>query len=129
MLGAVVVKVDMSDAEAHLANLGQEVLVTDPDGVVFISTRREWRFRTLAPLSDNERQRLRESLRYPGVDFATLPITITTNTGPTQVWTAPRKRRMTHPRMARRSMTDQPNSFAIWRSSSRCRRRAGRCTY
>ena len=48
VLGAVVVKVDMSNAEAHLANLGQEVLVTDPDGVVFISTRREWRFRTLS---------------------------------------------------------------------------------
>jgi two-component system C4-dicarboxylate transport sensor histidine kinase DctB len=92
VLGAVVVKVDMSNAEAHLAHLGQEVLVTDPDGVVFISTRREWRFRTLTPLSDKERRRLRESLRYPGVDFAPLPIRISTNTGPTQVWTAPRKR-------------------------------------
>lgn len=89
VLGAVVVKVDMSNADAHLANLGQEVLVTDPDGVVFISTRREWRFRTLAPLSDDERQRLRESLRYPGEDFAPLPVKISANTGPTQVWTAP----------------------------------------
>ena len=91
VLGAVVVKVDMSNAEAHLADLGQEVLVTDPDGVVFISTRPEWRFKTLAPLPDDERRRLRESLRYPGVDFAALPIKIGAISGPTQVWTAPRK--------------------------------------
>ena len=84
VLGAIVVKVDMSNAEAHLAGLGQEVLVTDPDGVVFISTRREWRFRTLAPLSDDERRRLRESLRYPGVDFAPCPLNRRL-AGPTQM--------------------------------------------
>ena len=91
VLGAVVVKVDMSNAEAHLADLGQEVMVTDPDGVVFISTRQEWRFRTLKPLSGDERRRLRESLRYPGVEFAPLPVAIAANAGATEVWTAPRK--------------------------------------
>lgn len=90
VLGAVVVKVDMSNAETHLADPRREVLVTDPDGVVFISTRPAWRFKTLTALTDEERRRLRESLRYPGVTFAPLPIEMTASVAPTQVWTVPR---------------------------------------
>ncbi|MGB5833187.1 MAG: ATP-binding protein [Thiohalocapsa sp.] len=89
-VGAVVVKVDMSNAEDHLEALDHEVLVTDPDGVVFISTRPEWRFRTLTPLSPIDRKRLRQSLRYPGIEFAALPVEIAADPGPFMVWTTKR---------------------------------------
>ncbi|MDF2182602.1 ATP-binding protein [Neptuniibacter sp. CAU 1671] len=64
VIGVVVVKIDLNDIEADWSDPDQDLLVTDEDGVIFISTREEWKFKTLRPLNQPDLQRIIESLRY-----------------------------------------------------------------
>ncbi|PUD98861.1 MAG: hypothetical protein C3L25_10960 [Candidatus Sedimenticola endophacoides] len=64
ILGAVVVKINMREIEESWSRADQEMLVTDPDGVIFITTRKGWRYKTLAPLEVEVRERIRASRRY-----------------------------------------------------------------
>ncbi|MFW1678040.1 ATP-binding protein [Pontibacter sp. JAM-7] len=64
VVGVVVVKIDLNDIEADWTDPEQDLLVTDEDGVIFISTRDAWKFRTLKPLSQADLQRILASLRY-----------------------------------------------------------------
>lgn len=66
-LGVVVVKIDIDTLEDNWRNKDTELVVSDPDGVIFVSTRPEWRYRTLVPLSAAAIARIRESRRYPEV--------------------------------------------------------------
>jgi two-component system C4-dicarboxylate transport sensor histidine kinase DctB len=72
VLGAVVVKLDMTDVEQKWLGRSDEIMVTDEDGVVFIATQPAWRLRTLWPLS--AQALVRASRRYPGVDFKPQPL-------------------------------------------------------
>ncbi len=74
ILGIVVIKVDLTDLEQQWPGKQSEMLVTDPEGVIFITTRQDWRFRSLYPLSDTEKQRLDESRRYSGTQVEPLDI-------------------------------------------------------
>ncbi|GGC09341.1 hypothetical protein GCM10011352_39680 [Marinobacterium zhoushanense] len=74
VVGVVVVKVDLHDVEQHWSNSQIELLVTDPDGIIFISTRPQWKFRALQPLSTEDMQRIVDSLRYGDVRLTSLDI-------------------------------------------------------
>lgn len=74
ILGAVVIKVDMRDVEFHWGGRLEDVIVVDPDGVIFITTRPEWRYRTLSPLAEEVGDRIIESRRYPGTEMTPLPL-------------------------------------------------------
>lgn len=74
IVGAVVVKIAVGNLEAGWQASDQEVLVVDRDGVVFLSSRPAWRFRTLAPLTSQAQARQRETRRYEGRNLAPLPI-------------------------------------------------------
>ncbi len=63
-LGAVAVKVNLAEVESDWLGLPQQVLVTDPQGVVFVASRPEWRLRTLIELTPETRERIRASRRY-----------------------------------------------------------------
>lgn len=65
ILGAVVVKVKVEDAEDKWRHLDQELAVLDPDGVVFITTNPAWRYKVIGKLLQNSRQRIEKSKRYP----------------------------------------------------------------
>ncbi|WP_457576971.1 sensor histidine kinase [Desulfomarina sp.] len=65
ILGAVVVKIDIDNVEQTWAHRDESFLVTDPDGVIFITTRPEWRYKTLQPLEKEVVDRIAESKRYP----------------------------------------------------------------
>ncbi|MCB1775081.1 MAG: sensor histidine kinase, partial [Gammaproteobacteria bacterium] len=71
-LGVVVVKVDIDTLESSWRSRNSDLLLTDPDGVIFVSTRPEWRYRTLLPLSSSDIRRVRESRRYPNASLAPL---------------------------------------------------------
>ncbi len=71
--GVAVVKTDLKGIEQSWSGAEDIILVTDPDGVVFISTMPGWLFRTLTPLPEDVRARLADSRRYPGASFAPLP--------------------------------------------------------
>lgn len=62
--GVMVVKIDMRPLEAAWIETRQSVAVTDRDGVVFLSSLPEWRYRPLYPLTDPALDRLRASRLY-----------------------------------------------------------------
>ena len=64
ILGALVVKINIDSVENNWGHEDQTFLVTDLDGVIFLSTREEWRFRTLAPLSKEVYQSVIDLRRY-----------------------------------------------------------------
>ena len=68
-LGVVAVKIDIDTLENNWLNQETELIVTDPDGVIFVATRPQWRYRTLQPLSVEAIARIRESRRYPEVNL------------------------------------------------------------
>ncbi|RTE64446.1 PAS domain S-box protein [Amphritea opalescens] len=74
VLGVIVVKIDLNDIETEWSDPMTDIVVTDEDGVIFISTRAEWKFRTLKPLQPQDLQRIVASLRYGNHELTSLPI-------------------------------------------------------
>lgn len=77
ILGAVVVKINMAPIERSWADSGAELIVTDPDGVIFITTHPQWRFKTLSPLPDVVHERIRENRRYGDAELTNLAVSFT----------------------------------------------------
>ena len=75
--GLAVVKMDLSPVEATWARAGEITMVSDSDGMIFLSSGSPWRFRPVARLEEQARVRLEREQRYVGVDLtkaAPLPI-------------------------------------------------------
>ncbi len=73
-LGVVVVKVEFDQLEANWRASGFAVHVTDARGVVLATSVPDWRFRTAAPL-DNE-EAVRQELQVDGKALDPLPLTL-----------------------------------------------------
>lgn len=67
-IGLVVIKASIEQIEAQLSLAADDlVLVTDPNGIVFISNRRDWLFKSVAPLSADQATRIARSRQFgPG---------------------------------------------------------------
>ena len=63
-LGVIVLKVGLEAMEQALAGAGDTLLLSDADGVVFLSSERKLRYRALRPLSDTVAARLAETRQY-----------------------------------------------------------------
>ncbi|WP_457575014.1 sensor histidine kinase [Desulfolithobacter sp.] len=74
ILGAVVIKINIDRVERNWEHPDSTLLVTDPDGVIFITTNPNWRFHTLKPLDRAARRRIVESRRYPNASLEPLKI-------------------------------------------------------
>ncbi|MEJ2123500.1 MAG: ATP-binding protein [Alphaproteobacteria bacterium] len=74
IIGAVVVKVQIGYLEKEWRTSGHEVLVVDPNGVVFLSSKPEWRFRTLKQLPASTVKELKDSQQYSNRNLLPLPI-------------------------------------------------------
>lgn len=72
ILGAVAIKINIDLVEEKWADRDENFLVTDPDGVIFITTNPDWRFQTLEPLAEDVSERIAESKRYPETGLSTL---------------------------------------------------------
>lgn len=73
-LGVMVVKIDLNEIEQDWNDPNTDLLVTDNDGVIFISTRKDWKFHTMRPLSDADMQRIFSSLRYGDHQLTSLDV-------------------------------------------------------
>jgi len=71
VIGAVTVKTLMDELEHGWSGGGERVFVTDRYGVIFITNTPQWRFHSLAPLSDEARNELRAIRQY---DEEPLPV-------------------------------------------------------
>lgn len=65
VIGILVVKVDLDDAEALWGNTPEQLMVTDGNGVVIISSRSDWRFRATRALDNAERAAIAANQPYP----------------------------------------------------------------
>lgn len=74
IIGVVVLKIDLNEIESDWTDPDLDIVVTDEDGVIFISTQTDWKFRTLRPLSQQGIQRIAESLRYGDHQLTALDI-------------------------------------------------------
>jgi two-component system C4-dicarboxylate transport sensor histidine kinase DctB len=77
VLGVLVVKVDLDHTETLWGKTPEQLLLTDHNGVVILTSRPEWRFRATRPLSDEERQAIRAVQPYPTQDPRPLEISPT----------------------------------------------------
>ncbi len=75
-LGVVVVKIEFERVQSAWAGQQGTTIVTDRHGVVIVTGRPDWRFRTLAPLSAASRQAIRTTRQYGDLPLAPLPLTI-----------------------------------------------------
>ncbi len=76
VVGVVVLKMNPAGIEQRWSGRDAHFLVTDPDGVVFITTRPEWLYRSTVSLTPERRAEIDASLRYPEVSLAPLPMVV-----------------------------------------------------
>ncbi|MCO6062386.1 sensor histidine kinase, partial [Pseudomonas sp. MOB-449] len=60
-----VVKIDLDHTETLLGSTPEQLLVTDANGVVILTSRPDWRFRATRALSAAERADIAANLPYP----------------------------------------------------------------
>ncbi|AMY70414.1 ATP-binding protein [Frigidibacter mobilis] len=74
--GVAVVKVDMATLEGTWVRANEHVALADPDGVIFLSGPRNWKYRPLQPLAAPALERMLAERRYDGLDItAAVPLT------------------------------------------------------
>lgn len=73
-LGVIVVKVEFDKLEAKWADSPATTLVTDPAGIVVMTSRPGWRFRSFGPISPATQKRLQATRSYG--DAALTPLTV-----------------------------------------------------
>lgn len=64
ILGVVVLKIGLEAMEQAMAGAGDILLLADADGIIFLSSERRLRYRTLAPLPAATTARLAETRQY-----------------------------------------------------------------
>lgn len=74
ILGALVIKINIDPVENNWGTADQTFLVTDPDGVIFLSTNKNWHFHTLTRLSNEVYQSVIDSRRYPHASLEPLNV-------------------------------------------------------
>jgi two-component system C4-dicarboxylate transport sensor histidine kinase DctB len=72
--GVVVFKVDIDAVEASWRGGDNEIIVTDPEGIIFMSGRADWLYASLKPLTGERLARTAESRRYANAVLRELPI-------------------------------------------------------
>lgn len=75
-LGVAVVKVDMTGLDREWAWNKDEIAVTDENGVIFLSTQPDWKYRPMRPLDAATMEKLRRTRQYDKLLKPPLPIRV-----------------------------------------------------
>ncbi|MCE4553490.1 ATP-binding protein [Roseateles cellulosilyticus] len=70
--GVVVLKASLDEMEANWARSAGELMLADAKGVVFLASRPDWKYRTLAPLPAAARAELQATQQYGDLPLAPL---------------------------------------------------------
>ena len=73
IVGVLVIKMDLANIEQYWSNQNTQFVVSDPDGVIFITTTPGWLYRSIQPLTQQDLDRIKGTLRY--ADAAVSPLT------------------------------------------------------
>lgn len=74
IIGVVAVKINVDNFEATWRGNRNEIIVSDEKGIIFMSSRSDWHFKSLGPLSPDARAAVEESRQYPIERLGELPI-------------------------------------------------------
>lgn len=91
IIGVIVVKMDMSLIEKDWIGKEQHFLVSDNNDVVFISSEKNWLFKSLSPLTDTQAKAILSSRRYLDKEIDSIPITGDLQTNATTLTIANKK--------------------------------------
>jgi len=75
-LGVIVVKMDLSDIELQWSKRKIQFIISDPQGIIFITTQPEWLYQSIKPLSPETHKKITLSQRYSGVSIKNLDLKI-----------------------------------------------------
>lgn len=74
IIGVTVVKVDLDRLQTDWAEGGETVMVSDSNGVIFLSSRPEWKYHSLGPLSDSVMTQIRTRKQYNNIPLKALDL-------------------------------------------------------
>jgi two-component system C4-dicarboxylate transport sensor histidine kinase DctB len=77
VLGVAVVKIDLNNLDAGWAGSKEEVAVTDENGIVFLSSRQDWKYRPMQALAAPTMEQLKRTRQYEAVLKEPMPIVST----------------------------------------------------
>ncbi|MFH0783701.1 MAG: ATP-binding protein [Pseudomonadota bacterium] len=103
ILGAVAIKIDIDSVEQKWAHRDENFLVSDPDGVIFITTNPDWRYKTLKPLSPDVLKTIDENKRYPDASLTPLAKSVLTYEDDLQILTVEEKNGTENKKVIRQS--------------------------
>lgn len=63
--GIITVKINVDEFETAWSGNENEIIVTDQHGIIFMSSRRDWLFKTLNPLNETILAGIKQSRQYP----------------------------------------------------------------
>ncbi len=72
VVGVAVVKVDLNPLQLDWKEGGETVFASDSNGVIFLSSRSDWKYRSLNPLTEDVQKSIRAGKQYHGVDLKPL---------------------------------------------------------
>lgn len=78
-IGVAVVKIDIGEPTLRWRKNEYEFAVTDKSGVIFLTSRADWKYRPMWKLAESERMRLMRTRQYEGVLKEALPIRLKEN--------------------------------------------------
>jgi two-component system, NtrC family, C4-dicarboxylate transport sensor histidine kinase DctB len=84
VIGVAVVKIDISKLDTRWTKSAEHVLVTDENGVIFLSSHADWKYRPMQTLSQEVRNRVKQTRQYDTVLKDVLPIRATSKLGPNE---------------------------------------------
>lgn len=74
IIGVAVVKIELEEVEQNWQDAGETVFVIDADGVITLTSQGDWKYKTLSPLSPDDRTRIENNRQYPGRELASLNV-------------------------------------------------------
>lgn len=77
VLGVTVIKVDLDQIEASWRGGDYEIVVHDPEGIIFMTSRDDWLYSSVLPLTPERVARTEASRRYAERPLRELPVTRT----------------------------------------------------
>ena len=66
LIGVVAIKLDISELQSSWEERGEDVLATNADGVVVLSTNPDWLYQTISGLDESRRTEISESRQFAG---------------------------------------------------------------
>lgn len=77
--GVMAAKIDVDAIEDTWRGGDYEIIVTDPEGIIFMSSKSDWLFSSILPLTEERLARTLETRRYANAQLRNLPVTRSSN--------------------------------------------------